>query len=1039
ETRRLPLGNGAGQLRVRLTQHGHDGAFVDYLALERGTATFAPASAINVGSNSSVLTKVMSPEYDVCDAWNSTLEVIWENAPDNATLVMRAMEEDFGEGHGVPLYYPCIQKGETLSYTLVNDASICVDGLLQESAEPDFTVFWQPDSPHPDGYTYGWLHSDAHFLYAAVEVTADNTLDEEDWGALYLIVNGEMREFRVTDDQEQWGVSGFQYTSSVIYEHRVYEFQIPLNEVDANIGDQIRYGFGCYGTVAVRPQPTKHSACGMEWTLENTPSWEDMVILPASDILDYDIGGDGDTIYAVLESNVHCNGVGDLVNYLEFALVKSTDGGVTWTDITANVTGAANLPAPGFTSLTHVAVAPDDEDWIAVAGVIGGWSQVVASKDGGDNFSYTGDMLDGTDQMVMVYDLAVSIEVDDIHNIAVAGTTNGAIPGAVFRLKAGTWLTGSWEDTSDTADYLGWDNGLGVGNMSLVVVAIAFSPNFDIDDTIVCIVVEFNTVAYYIQSGIWESSGGSWNNMAGFPDATEITADGDTLVPFTHQRCAGLALPMDYDGSDPGARVVYLYADAVNITTGLYGGFVMRYDNGSISEPFGPPGEPVLASIAFNGDADTGEMMIGEYYPYDNDGRLFVEATCCEGVRVWHTVELDPCCPDWELACKSPSGPYMALVTYTPDGAKEYATTSGTMDDNYPFNVPPGPPGTIPYSGDFGSPLDESAFSVSLDDGVSFNQIGLIDTDIDYLSDVAICPDCSVIYLSTINEDTPNLGEHSGGYPCLMSSLTPGYCDCDSVWRSYDNGDTWERIFHGDWADNQSDALLLRLPCDAIEDCCDQDPVSPSGTVYLGIWDTDQMFYSRDCGQCWNDPPATKIDIQDFCVESENIVYIIDRYGMFSMSTQYGRRWSDAVDTDIGSGHTITACCDQGLVVVGGAEGGKVAYSTDGGESFELTAALPNNTVGDVHVACDPICENTIYAALSEPVGVCGGIYRWVIGESSDWVDLDAFKYGYYGIVLGRSDGTLYAVTNNINVAAGADICDRIKFNNDTNNSVVNI
>ena len=41
----------------------------------------------------------------------------------------------------------------------------------------------------------------------------------------------------------------------------------------------------------------------MEWTMTNTPSWEDMVILSGSDILDYDIGGDGDTIYAVLEVN----------------------------------------------------------------------------------------------------------------------------------------------------------------------------------------------------------------------------------------------------------------------------------------------------------------------------------------------------------------------------------------------------------------------------------------------------------------------------------------------------------------------------------------------------------------------------------------------------------------------------------------------------------------------------------------------------------------------------------------------------------------
>ena len=91
-------------------------------------------------------------------------------------------------------------------------------------------------------------------------------------------------------------------------------------------------------------------------------------------------------------------------------------------------------------------------------------------------------------------------------------------------------------------------------------------------------------------------------------------------------------------------------------------------------------------------------------------------------------------------------------------------------------------------------------------------------------------------------------------------------------------------------------------------------PGSECCTVYLGVRnrpdDANQIFYSRDCGQCWNEPPATKIDIQDFCVESENIVYVIDDQGMLSMSTQYGRRWSDAVDTGLDSGYTITSCCN---------------------------------------------------------------------------------------------------------------------------------
>ena len=41
---------------------------------------------------------------------------------------------------------------------------------------------------------------------------------------------------------------------------------------------------------------------------------------------------------------------------------------------------------------------------------------------------------------------------------------------------------------------------------------------------------------------------------------------------------------------------------------------------------------------------------------------------------------------------------------------------------------------------------------MSLDDATSWNQLGLIDTDIDKLSDLVICPDCSVMYLSTIND-----------------------------------------------------------------------------------------------------------------------------------------------------------------------------------------------------------------------------------------------------------------------------------------------
>ena len=113
--------------------------------------------------------------------------------------------------------------------------------------------------------------------------------------------------------------------------------------------------------------------------------------------------------------------------------------------------------------------------------------------------------------------------------------------------------------------------------------------------------------------------------------------------------------------------------------------------------------------------------------------------------------------------------------------------------------------------------------------------------------------------------------------------------------------------------------LLLRLPCEDIENCCDYtDPSAPGGTVYLGVQGTDDMFYSRDCGQCWTETPDTKIDIQDFAVDTESTVYVLDDDGNVSKSTNFGRRWSDSTDTGLDSGHMITVCCAQGMVVVGG-------------------------------------------------------------------------------------------------------------------------
>jgi len=272
ETARLPLKHAAGPLTLRLSQHGHDAAYLDYVTVTMGDTLYHPTAAVDVETGACVLHKILAPEYDVCYAWNRTIELTWEEVPADTTLIMRAMEEDLGEEHGSPLYYPLLRKGQTLTYTICDDGGIQVDGILEEPAKPDFSVFWKPESPHPEGYTYGWLHADDHYVYAAVEITADNTPDEEDWGALFVMVDGELREFRVSCDETKWGAIGFQYTTSVPYEHRIYEFQIPLTELNAQIGDELHYGFGAYGTVATNYAGITSQSSSNNSILKNTVS-----------------------------------------------------------------------------------------------------------------------------------------------------------------------------------------------------------------------------------------------------------------------------------------------------------------------------------------------------------------------------------------------------------------------------------------------------------------------------------------------------------------------------------------------------------------------------------------------------------------------------------------------------------------------------------------------------------------------------------------------------------------------------------------------
>ncbi len=197
-----------------------------------------------------------------------------------------------------------------------------------------------------------------------------------------------------------------------------------------------------------------------QWEKQTTPTDDDKVILPGSDIIDFDMAGDGKTIYAIgtwynnCEDKIWSPEPGPLDLYTEYhqpKLWKSVDGGVTWKDQTAKALDAKNLPdleaagftgvadAEDFTFFTAVSVAPDDPNFVVVAGWgyddagidvtdIDVWDAVpgavpftyhyipivVGSNDGASKFNYMGcSTVEG-----MITAIDVSMELDDSHSIA---------------------------------------------------------------------------------------------------------------------------------------------------------------------------------------------------------------------------------------------------------------------------------------------------------------------------------------------------------------------------------------------------------------------------------------------------------------------------------------------------------------------------------------------------------------------------------------------------------------------------------------------
>lgn len=320
----------------------------------------------------------------------------------------------------------------------------------------------------------------------------------------------------------------------------------------------------------------------------------------------------------------------------------------------------------------------------------------------------------------------------------------------------------------------------------------------------------------------------------------------------------------------------------------------------------------------------------------------------------------------WTRHQKPPTGQSQTCVLMAPGflaEPKAYATTCGT----------------------------ESAFSISIDGGLTWNQTSLIDSKISNLVDLTVSPSSSPdpsLFLITFNSSN---SKHS-------------------LWLTEDGGNRWQRVFNGNLPGVDSLRLVTGVP----------------QTIFLaGQSNSNPIIWkTNDNGQTFTVRPAP-YSIDAWVLADSNTFFVggfDGSKGLIARSTNGGTFYADATEVGTKSLNSLVLSPDypRDKTVLVGNTAGQVFISNNNGTSFEqLGQQLPLATgVGKVSLTFDHDFRDNkiIYAATDAKVVTSNKerIFRFTIGQSSAWQSI----YGtlpdnaVISQLLVAGDSTLYAVNS---------------------------
>jgi len=657
---------------------------------------------------------------------------------------------------------------------------------------------------------------------------------------------------------------------------------------------------------------------------------------------------------------------------------------------------AVNIPTEGKPGNWVLADGSDVQHLtMAIDGTLYGYATpsgtsytLFKSTDGGYNWSYIGEVNDNIvgiatapdDANIIGYATSSRVyKSTDAGNRFMllppnpggAGSNNVEITSIAIARRSGNSVIAIGTRDTDNGQYGGiyiidenlspnWSDS-NLGNYD--VYAVAFSPDYAVDGQLVAVVTdETDTI---VTARIGNSGWGESIN-----DARLDKDNSGTPTPVSVDTSATIAFPDGY-GATSEDQILFVAIDAGTENGDVYKiNSVMAPGNSiatdlNIGAAYGVSNVDVT-TLAVTGNATTANLMAGAagstqvYFSFDGG-------------------------TNWAMSTKPPTGQSKTYVLMAPDfisSGRAYAATSGT----------------------------ESAVSYTNDGGVTWNQIGLIDTSIQTAGGILdLAP-------------SPNYSQNS-----TLFMLT--YGGEHSLWRSLDDGTIWERVFTSALANADSITKVKLCPNSNSSQVVFITGSSNGNPALWKSTDNGQRFIRRTT----RDPISGALfAIDTWAVVNENTLFLGSYDG--SNGLVYGTTNSGLFYTTKAVAGTkalysiaLSPNYDQdGTILVGNIDG-EVYWSNDNGTSFELLGQqLPDLITGgsdssNITAAFDPgySHHSTVYAASHCRKGTnnSSAIYRFVIGTSTSWESIDSTLPS--GAIINQlivsAEGTLYAANSKAN------------------------